>query len=53
MIAREARARAKNFRPRPLSVKPRPFFNRSTLLRLDFLHKRTNGKSSRADLAAT
>jgi len=27
-----------------------PFLNE---LRLDFLHKRTNGKSSRADLAAT
>jgi len=51
MIAR-ARAREK-FQTMPTLGQTAPIFERSTLLRLDFHHKRTNGKSSRADLAAT
>ena len=41
------------FQTTPTLGQTAPIFERSTLLRLDFLHKRTNGKSSRADLAAT
>jgi len=41
------------FQTTPILGQTAPIFERSTLLRLDFLHKRTNGRSSRADLAAT
>ena len=51
-IARALRAREK-FQTTPTLGQTAPIFERSALLRLDFLHKRTNGKSSRADLAAT
>ena len=47
MIARE------KLQTTPTLGQTAPIFERLTLLRLDFLHKRTNGKSSRADLAAT
>jgi len=43
----------KKFQTTPTLCQTAPIFERSTLLRLDFLHKRTNSKSSRADLAAT
>ena len=43
----------KKFQTMPTLCQTAPIFERLTLLRLDFLHKRTNGKSSRADLAAT
>ena len=45
-----------NFRPCPLLVKPRPFFERLRLLSQcsqEFLDERMNSKSSRVDLAAT
>ena len=51
MIAHAKRARI--FQTTPTLGQTTLIFERSTLLRLDFLHKRTNGKSSRADLAAT
>ena len=44
---------AQKFQTTPTLGQTAPIFERSTRLRLDFLHKRTNGKSSRADLAAT
>ena len=49
MIARAC----EKFQTTPTLGQTAPIFERSTLLRLDFLYKRTNGKSSRADLAAT
>jgi len=50
--AKDIVAREK-FQTTPTSGQTAPIFERSTLLRLDFLRKRTNGKSSTADLAAT
>ena len=48
-----ARARsALKFQTTPTIGQTAPIFERSTLLRLDFLHKRTNSKSSTANLAA-
>ena len=48
-------ARAKNFRPRPLMVKPRPFLHDRSYCdhAARVLDERTNSKSSRVDLAAT
>jgi len=43
MVARE------KFQSTPTLGQTAPIFERLTLLRLDFVHKRTNGKSSRAD----
>ena len=51
MIAHESAS--KKFQTTPTLGQTAPIFERSTLLRLDFLHKRTNGKSSRADLTHT
>ena len=52
-ICLSARSAREKFQTTPILGQTAPICERSTLLRLDFLHKRTNGKSSRADLAAT